>query len=400
MVKDKIGVLTAGGLAPCLSSSIGRLIARYTKLVPEIEIIGYLNGYKGLLEGNSITIPDNVRHSAELLYKFGGSVLGNSRVKLTNIEDCVKKGYVKKGENPLRVAAEQLTNDGITILHTIGGDDTNTTAAELANYLALNGYKLIVVGIPKTVDNDIIPITQSLGAWTAAEQGAIFFENVANENTTSSRQLIVHEVMGRNCGWLTAATAYEYRKKLEKRAFLPDIRLSKERWDIDAVFIPEMTLDLPKEMERLSKLMDEKDCVNIFLSEGAGLETIVAEMESSGEDVRRDAFGHVRLDELNPGQWFAKKFSKLLRADKTLVQKSGYFARSSPPNDRDLELIMASADMAVKAALNGQSGGIGQDEDADDKLSIIDFSRIQGGKPFDISQEWFQDMLKEIGQIR
>ncbi len=400
MAKDKVAILTAGGLAPCLSSSIGRLLVQYTRLVPDVEIIGYLNGYKGLLEGNYITIPDNVRYSAELLYKFGGSVLGNSRVKLTNIEDCVKKGYVKKGENPLQIAAEQLAKDGITILHTIGGDDTNTTAAELANYLALNGYKLIVVGIPKTVDNDIIPIKQSLGAWTAAEQGAIFFENVANENTTSSRQLIVHEVMGRNCGWLTAATAFEYKKKLEKRAFLPDIRLAKERWDIDAVFIPEMTLDLPKEMERLSKLMDEKDCINIFLSEGAGVETIVAEMESNGEQVNRDAFGHVRLDELNPGKWFAKKFSKLLRADKTLVQKSGYFARSSSPNDRDLELIMDSADLAVKAALNGQSGVVGQDEDKDGKLSIIDFSRIQGGKPFDISQEWFQNMLKEIGQIR
>ena len=400
MVKDKVAILTAGGLAPCLSSSIGRLIVQYTKLVPDVEIIGYLNGFKGLLEGNSITIPNSVRYSAELLYKFGGSVLGNSRVKLTNIEDCVKKGYVEKGENPLQVAAEQLTKDGITILHTIGGDDTNTSAAELASYMALSGYKLIVVGIPKTVDNDIIPITQSLGAWTAAEQGAIFFENVVNENTTSSRQLIVHEIMGRDCGWLTAATAYEYRKKLEKRAFLPDIRLGKERWDIDAIFIPEMTLDLPKEMDRLSKLMNDKDCVNIFLSEGAGLETIVAEMESNGEEVRRDAFGHVRLDELNPGQWFAKKFTKLLRADKTLVQKSGYFARSSAPNDRDLELIIAFADLAVKAAINGQSGVIGQDEDADDKLSIIDFSRIQGGKPFDISQEWFQNMLKEIGQIR
>ena len=400
MRKDKVAILTAGGLAPCLSSSIGRLIVQYTKLVPDVEIIGYLNGYKGLLEGHSITIPDNVRSSAELLYKFGGSVLGNSRVKLTNIEDCIKKGYVKKGENPLQIAAEQLAKDEITILHTIGGDDTNTTAAELANYLALNGYKLIVVGIPKTVDNDIVPIKQSLGAWTAAEQGAIFFENVANENTTSSRQLIVHEVMGRNCGWLTAATAFEYKKKLEKRAFLPDIRLAKERWDIDAVFIPEIPLDLPKEMERLSKLMDEKDCINIFLSEGAGLETIVAEMESNGEQVNRDAFGHVRLDELKPGKWFAKKFSKLLRADKTLVQKSGYFARSSSPNDRDLELIMASADLAVRAALNEQSGVVGQDEDKDGKLSIIDFSRIKGGKPFDISQKWFQNMLKEIGQMR
>lgn len=400
MAKDKVAILTAGGLAPCLSSSIGRLIVQYTKLVPDVEIIGYLNGYKGLLEGSSINIPDNVRYSAELLYNYGGSVLGNSRVKLTNIADCVKKGYVEKGENPLQIAAEQLTKDKITILHTIGGDDTNITAAELANYLAINGYELIVIGIPKTVDNDIIPIEQSLGAWTAAEQGALFFENVANENTTSSRQLIVHEIMGRNCGWLTAATAYEYRRRLDKRAFLPDVRLAKERWDIDAVYIPELTLDLPKEMDRLSALMDEKDCINIFLSEGAGLETIVAELESQGENINRDAFGHVRLDEINPGQWFANKFSKLLQADKTLVQKSGYFARSSSPNDKDLELIMASADMAVRAALNGQSGVVGKDEDNHGKLGIIDFARIKGGKPFDTTQEWFQNMLKEIGQIR
>nr|HPR18517.1 6-phosphofructokinase [Candidatus Cloacimonadota bacterium] len=132
MAKDKVAILTAGGLAPCLSSSIGRLIKKYTQFVPEVEIIGYLNGYKGLLTGNSIKIPENVRKSAELLYKFGGSVLGNSRVKLTNVDDCVKKGYVKKGENPLQVAAEQLEKDEITILHTIGGDDTNMAAAELA----------------------------------------------------------------------------------------------------------------------------------------------------------------------------------------------------------------------------------------------------------------------------
>jgi len=103
------------------------------------------------------------------------------------------------------------------ILHTIGGDDTNTSAGELVKYLSNNGYDLTVVGLPKTVDNDVFPIQQTLGAWTAAEQGAIFFENVANENTTSSRQLIIHEVMGRNCGWLTAATAMEYRRRLDNR---------------------------------------------------------------------------------------------------------------------------------------------------------------------------------------
>ena len=120
-----------------------------------------------------------------MLLKHGGSPLGNSRVKLTNVKDCVKRGLVQEGEDPLKVAAEQLVRDGITILHTIGGDDTNTTAADLAAYLASHNYTLTVVGLPKTIDNDVVPIKQTLGALTAAEQGAIFFENVINEQSTS-----------------------------------------------------------------------------------------------------------------------------------------------------------------------------------------------------------------------
>ena len=59
-------------------------------------------------------------------------------MKLTNIEDCVEKGYVKEGSDPLEVAANQLTKDNINILHTIGGDDTNTMAAQLSFYLEKN----------------------------------------------------------------------------------------------------------------------------------------------------------------------------------------------------------------------------------------------------------------------
>ena len=137
-----------------------------------------------------------------------------------NTKDCIDKKYIKKGENPLQVAANQLVKDGITILHTIGGDDTNTTAADLSKFLKKNNYNLTVVGMPKTIDNDVYPITQTLGAWTAAEQGAIFFENIVNENTTSNRQLIIHEVMGRHCGWLTAATALEYRERLMNKKII------------------------------------------------------------------------------------------------------------------------------------------------------------------------------------
>ena len=391
----KIAFLTAGGIAPCLSASIGALIEAYNESAPKAELMGYLNGYQGLLLGKSIAIPPSVREKIDILYEYGGSPIGNSRVKLTNVKDCVKRGYVKEGEDPLKLAADQLVKDGVNI---IGGDDTNTMAAQLSFYLKENDYDLTVVGLPKTVDNDVFPITQTLGAWTAAEQGAIFFENIANENTTSHRQLIIHEVMGRNCGWLTAYTAKVYHDRLKQRNFLPEILIDQPRWDVDAVYIPEMDMDFEAECARLKSLMDEKDSVNIFLSEGAGTDAIIKEMEASGEQVERDAFGHVALDTLNPGRWFAKQFTDRLGAEKTLVQKSGYFGRSAAPNQQDLELIKASGKLGVSMALQSRSGVIGLDDDKGSELSLIDFKRIKGGKPFDYTVNWFNTLMAEIGQ--
>lgn len=398
MAKHKIAMLTAGGLAPCLSSAVGGLIERYTKLAPDAEMIGYLSGYKGLLQGKSIPVTPEVRKKAAILHKHGGSPLGNSRVKLTNVADCVKRGLVKQGEEPLAVAANQLVKDGITILHTIGGDDTNTTAGDLAAYLAKNDYGLTVVGLPKTIDNDVMPIRQTLGADTAAEQGARFFENVVNEQSTSSRQLIIHEVMGRACGWLTAATARAWRERLDALQFLPEFNLSRRQKDIDAVYVPEMAIDIAAEAKRLKKVMDEKDSVIIFVSEGAGVADIVKEIEARGDKVDRDAFGHVKLDSIKVGDWFGKQFGKQVGADKTLVQKSGYFARSAAANGFDLKLIADMVNVAVDCGLKGVSGVVGHDEERGGDLRAIEFPRIKGGKHFDPGTPWFADMLKEIGQ--
>ena len=131
----KIGILTSGGLAPCLSASLGRLIENYLSEDPNTQIIGYLNGYKGLLLGKSICFPKSIIKNINKFYQFGGSPIGNSRVKLTNTKDCLNQGLIKEGEHPLKIAADQLVADGVTILHTIGGDDTNTTAADLSRFL-------------------------------------------------------------------------------------------------------------------------------------------------------------------------------------------------------------------------------------------------------------------------
>ncbi|WP_062303600.1 pyrophosphate--fructose-6-phosphate 1-phosphotransferase [Demequina subtropica] len=394
----RVALLTAGGFAPCLSSAVGGLIERYTEIAPEVEIIAYEHGYWGLLLGKKIVIDDEVRKHAGLLHEFGGSPIGNSRVKLTNVADCVKRGLVKDGEDPLAVAAEQLKADGVDVLHTIGGDDTNTTAADLAAYLAENDYGLTVVGLPKTIDNDVVPIRQSLGAWTAAEEAAKFGRNIIGEHRSGPRMLIIHEVMGRACGWLTAAAAMKYREDLETRTFLPGIGLTKERWDIHAVYVPEQHLDIDAEAARLRTVMDEVGNVNIFLSEGAGVPEIIAEMEATGQEVKRDPFGHVRLDEINPGQWFAKQFAEKLGAEKVMVQKSGYFSRAAAANAEDLRLIKSMTDYAVECALRGEPGVIGHDEEDGDRLKAIPFPRIAGHKPFDTTTPWYVETLEAIGQ--
>lgn len=394
----RVALLTAGGYAPCLSSAVGALIEIYDATDPAIEIIAYQHGYHGLLTGNSITIGPDERAGAAVLHRFGGSPIGNSRVKLTNDEDCRQRRLIGPDESALEVAAARLQADGVDVLHTIGGDDTNTAAADLAAYLRTQGSELTVVGLPKTIDNDIVPIRQSLGALTAAQEASRFAQNVLAEHGSNPRMLIVHEVMGRASGWLTAAAARDYMDWHAEQEWLPGIGLDPRRWAIHAVYVPELGIDLAAEAKRLRTVMDEVGCVNIFLAEGAGIDDIVADLEAAGEEVGRDPFGHVKIDTINPGRYFADRFSQEIGAEKKMVQKSGYFSRSAPANDTDRALIKEMAELAVRCALEGRPGVVGHDEERGDELRAIEFERIAGHKPFDATQGWFTELLAGTGQ--
>ncbi|MCL2471982.1 MAG: pyrophosphate--fructose-6-phosphate 1-phosphotransferase, partial [Propionibacteriaceae bacterium] len=225
-----------------------------------------------------------------------------------------------------------------------------------------------------------------------------FARNVLAEHNSVSSELIIHEVMGRHCGWLTAAAARKYRDWVTHAEWLPEIGLKQDAWDIHAVFVPEVEIDLEAEALRLEATMNSVGNVNIFLSEGAGVETIVREMEERGETVPRDAFGHVQLDKINPGAWFAEQFASMIGAKKVLVQKSGYYSRSAAANAYDLALIKSMTELGVDCALNGISGVIGHDEQDNDILKAIAFDRIAGAKPFDFRQPWYLDLLEDIGQ--
>ncbi|MDR2538452.1 MAG: pyrophosphate--fructose-6-phosphate 1-phosphotransferase [Bifidobacteriaceae bacterium] len=398
----RVAFLTAGGLAPCLSTSIAYLIEIYQKMAPSVELLGYRYGYTGLLRGDLQKFSPAAIRDAELLVNFGGSPLGNSRVKLTNDDDLLRKGLITAGQSGLARAAERLKIDKINVLHTIGGDDTNTTAADLAAYLAEQGYNLQVVGLPKTIDNDIIPVRQSLGADTAADVAVLYAKNFLAEHTATERVLLVHEVMGRHCGFLTAQAAAKYHAEVQATKFFGHGFDDREQWDVHGVYIPELSLDLETEGKRLKKVLNDVGNVNIFVSEGSVPEELFHQI-----DAPLDAFGHVSMEYVNAGKWLGDQLQTRIGAEKVLVQKSGYYSRSAASNKFDRKLIYKACQKAVEAALNGDSGLIGQDDNTDnfhdtfhphDDMQIIDFRRVAGSKAFDINSPWFVDFLKDIGQ--
>jgi len=117
-----------------------------------------------------------------------------------------------------------------------------------------------------------------------------------------------------------------------------------------------------------------------------------------GAQIPRDAFGHIKLDAVNVGKYFGDTFATKIGAEKTLVQKSGYFSRAAPPIEADRTLIRQCSMLAVDCALRRQGGVMGHDEEDNDVLKAIEFSRIKGGKCFELSTPWFVSLLQSIGQ--
>jgi pyrophosphate--fructose-6-phosphate 1-phosphotransferase len=136
------------------------------------------------------------------------------------------------------------------------------------------------------------------------------------------------EVMGRNSGWLTAQSAFFYHEKYFKATTFPTGVLGDEglfnsrRFDIHGFVIPELPVDLPSLGKRLKNVMDQDGCVNIFVSEGSCTATLLADLDASA-NAKKDAFGHLQLDEVNAGEYIANHLAPLVGADKVLVQKSG-----------------------------------------------------------------------------
>ena len=400
-----VALLTAGRVAPCFSPAVGFFMQRYHDLRSRHErrplrLMYYRNGYRGLLQGERFDITEEDIKTAPLLVAKAGSPIGGSRVRLSNLDHLMlRKLIASKQDDPYDTCAKQLVKDGVDILHVVGSNNANQTALQLVEICKHQySHTIRAIGLPKTTENDMAPVQQSLGAITAAKEGAQYFFNIVPEHQANPRMLIIHVIKGFS-GWLCAATAREYRKILNNEEFVQALGQGIDNYDLHGVYTPEMVLDFPSEVVRLRRCMDRLGNVNIFVSHGTSKDAIIADAKRRGIEVpKHEILGYPIID---AGKYFSDLLSKGLRAEKVLVQHSDIYVRAAAPCAEDIRLVQSCVSTAVDIALNEEgssSGVVGHDVNYHGLLHLIPHSSMSGSRPFDINTPWFVQLLGAIGQ--
>ncbi|MCX6641608.1 MAG: 6-phosphofructokinase [bacterium] len=302
----RIGILTGGGDCPGLNAVI-RAVTRRAIETFGWEVIGFKDGWKGVLEGNYI--PLTAQSVVGILHK-GGTILGTSRTNPT-----------KNPEDLIRVK-ENLKKIGIDALLTVGGDDTLSVALKLHQ----DGVK--VVGIPKTIDNDISATDFTFGFNTAV---SIVTDCLDRLQTTgeSHHRIMVCEVMGRHAGWIAVHAGIA--------------------GSADAILIPEIPFDMEDLCLRLKKRHERKHFSLVVVAEGAkpigGMEVLITR--------EVDAFGHVRLGGI--GQLITQEIKNRTGIE-TRLTVLGHIQRGGSPTAYDRALATRFGVSAVNAIHNGEFG--------------------------------------------
>ena len=208
MTVRTVAMLTAGGFAPCLSSAVGGLIERYSEVAPDVRIIAYRNGYAGLLTGDSVEVTDD------------GAREGAPAAPLRRQPDRQQPGQAHQrrglrqarpgagGPGPARTSRPSSSTRTASTSCTPSGATTPTARQPTSRpTCTTNGYELTVVGPAQDHRQRRGPDPAVARRLDRRRAGCVFARNIIAEHSSNPRMLIVHEVMGRNCGWLTAATA-------------------------------------------------------------------------------------------------------------------------------------------------------------------------------------------------
>ena len=302
----RVGVLTGGGDCPGLNAVI-RAVVRKGVSEYGYDFVGFRDGWKGPLEG--VTMPLDVAAVRGILPR-GGTILGSSRTNPIKIEGGVER------------IEENLKGLGVDALVAIGGEDTLGVAK------ALHELGFHVVGVPKTIDNDLNATDYTFGFDTAV---GIATEAIDRLHTTaeSHHRVLVIEVMGRHAGWIALHSGMA--------------------GGANVILIPEVPFDMDQVCAWVDSRFGQSFAPIICVAEGA----LPADGDLMTKDATVDAFGHVRLSGI--GDWLASEIERRTGKE-SRAAVLGHIQRGGTPSSFDRVLATRFGLHAIEAVKDGAWG--------------------------------------------
>jgi len=315
----RAGIVTCGGLCPGLNDVIRSLFLQLHHAYGVKEVLGFRGGYQGLDASRGAEPIVLTPAIVDNIHKEGGTVLGTSR-----------------GPVDIGLAVDQLIKREVNILFTIGGDGTQRGGNDLFQEAKKRGHALAVVGIPKTVDNDVAFVARSFGYLTAVQEAAKVLDRAHTEARSVGNGIALVKLMGRHAGFIAAGATVASQ-------------------DVNFTLVPEVPFKLEGPRGFLAVLKQrilKRGHAVVVVAEGAGQDLLAA-----SED-ERDASGNVRFKDI--GLFLRERIETYFKAEKVPVvmryMDPSYIVRSSPANSEDSILCDLYARHAAHAAMAGKTG--------------------------------------------
>ncbi|HEY1188727.1 MAG TPA: ATP-dependent 6-phosphofructokinase [Gemmata sp.] len=313
--KTRAGIVTCGGLCPGFNDVIRALVMELHFLYGVRRIHGFCNGYQGFIPKYKRPVIELTPQTVSQINEHGGTILGTSRGEQDPVEmvDCLERM-------------------GINVLFVIGGDGTLRGAQAIAREVGSRAAKIAVVGIPKTIDNDIMFIDQSFGFQTAFSVAADVIQTAHAEAKASPNGIGLVKLMGRHSGFIACYA-------------------SLARNDANFVLIPEVPFHLDGFLATLRKRVQASGHAVVVVAEGAGQELM------GGHNGAKDASGNPRLGDIGLflKQRIADDFAAANLELNLKYFDPSYFVRSVKANPFDAVYCLRLAHNAVHAAMAGRT---------------------------------------------
>ena len=358
--KTRAGIVTCGGLCPGLNNVIRSLVLQLHHGYGVREILGFTNGYQGLDPWRGSEPVPLTPEFVEDIHKEGGTVLNTSR-----------------GPVDVSVAVDNLIRRKVDILFVVGGDGTQRGGAELCKEARTRGHALAVVGIPKTIDNDVAFVTRTFGYVTAVDEAAKAIACAHTEAHSVLNGISLVKIMGRNAGFIAAGATVASQ-------------------DVNFTLVPEVPFVLDGEngfLDALKKRILKRAHAVILVAEGAGQHLL------AGGEEQHDASGNVKLKDI--GTFLRDRIEAYFKAEKIPFAlryfDPSYMIRSVPACAEDAVLCDFYARNAVHAAMAGKTGlVIGQHHGVFTHVPIDLLAKRK--KQLDLNSPAWQGALASTGQ--